>query len=151
MGDFILNITDLTLLKITRVRDWSICFDYNGKYYLIHGQSEVGEGSGQDFYERILDEHGKYELKHIQSKWFVNENVAWDYIRCNFSGRNKPIVYSQIDKGFFVYKLTKRGFASGIMEQHVRDEEEKVKSVEKQIREYEEKVRELRQSISKLK
>lgn len=151
MGDFILNITDLSLLKITKVRDWSICFDYDGKHYLIHGQSEPGEGSGQDFYERILDENGKYDLKHIQTKWFTDENVAWDYIRCNFSVRNKPIVYSQIDKKFFVYKLTKRGFASGIMEQRVKDEEEKIKSVEKQIREYEEKVRELRQSISKLK
>ncbi|WP_320973204.1 hypothetical protein [Enterocloster bolteae] len=141
----------MSLLRITRVRDWSICFDYGDKHYLLHGQSEIGEGSGQDLYERTLDKNGKYELKHIKSKWFVNENVAWDYIQCNYNKQNNSIVYSQIDKEFFAYKLTKRGFATGIMEQRVKVEEDKIKSVEVQIREYEDRIRELRQSISKLK
>ena len=48
-----LSITDLSLLKITKVKDWAICFDYDGRQFLIHGTSEFGEGSGQDFYERI--------------------------------------------------------------------------------------------------
>lgn len=151
MGDCILNITDLSLLKITRVREWSICFDYNGSHYLLHGQSEVGEGSGQELYERKLDNKGRYKLNHIKTKWHTDDNIAWDYIRCNFNNQNKPIVYSQIDKPFFVYKLTKRGFAVGIMEQQVKDEENKIKCVESQIREYEDNIRELRQSISKLR
>lgn len=140
----------MSLLGITRVRDWSICFDYDDKHYLLHGKSEAGEASGQEFYERFLDENGKYELKHIKSKWFINDNVAWDYIRCNYNKQSNPIVYSQIDKEFFAYKLTKRGFAAGIMEQRVKTEEDKIKDVKAQIREYEDKIRELRQSISKL-
>ena len=141
----------MSLLRITRVRDWSICFDYDDKHYLLHGQSEAGEASGQEIYERFLDKNGKYELKHIKSKWVINDNVAWDYIRCNYNKRINSIVYSQIDKEFFAYKLTKRGFASGIMEQRVKSEENKIKRVEAQIREYEDRIRELRQSIQKLK
>lgn len=81
----------------------------------------------------------------------TNINVAWDYIRCNYNNTRKPIVYSQIDKEFFVYKLTKRGFTTGIMEQRVNAEKDKIKSVEAQIREYEDRIRELRRSIQELK
>ena len=44
----LIDIQDLSLLKITRVRDWSICFDYDKKHYLIHGSYECGEGSWQE-------------------------------------------------------------------------------------------------------
>lgn len=143
-----LSITDLSLLKITKVKDWAICFDYDGRHFLIHGTSELGEGSGQDFYERILDENGHYELKHIKSKWFEDEYVAYDYIKRQ---NGKTIVYKNIDKEYFVYKLTKRGFATGIMEEKVKEEAKHITKVEKQIRKYEEKIRLLRSEISMLK
>ena len=143
-----LSITDLSLLKITKVKDWAICFDYDGRHFLIHGTSELGEGSGQDFYERILDENGHYELKHIKSKWFEDEYVAHDYIKRQ---NGKTIVYKNIDKEYFVYKLTKRGFATGIMEEKVKEETKHITKVEKQIKKYEEQIRLLRSEISGLK
>ena len=62
-----INITDISLLKITRVRPWSICFDYDNKHYLIHGSSEMGEGSWQELYKRDLDVNGKYKLTHLKN------------------------------------------------------------------------------------
>lgn len=143
-----INITDLSLLKITKVKDWAINFDYDSKHYLLHGSSELGEGSWQELYERILDQNGHYELNHINNKPYAEEYVINDYIK----GQNgRTIVYRNIDKEYFVYKLTKRGFATGIMEERVKEEEKHIAKIEKQIKKYEEKIRELRQEISGLK
>ena len=61
-----IDIQDLNLLRITKVKEWAICFDYGEKHYLLHGQSEMGEGSWQVLYERTLDECGKYHLERIK-------------------------------------------------------------------------------------
>ena len=58
-----INIQDVSLLKITKVRDWSILFDYDGKHYLLHGTGESGEPDRQELYERNLNQNGKYDLK----------------------------------------------------------------------------------------
>lgn len=147
-GDYILNITDLSLLKITKVKDWAIYFDYDGRHYLIHGGSELGEGSWQDFYERILDEYGHYELHHIGTKPYAKECVVNDYIKRQ---KGHTVVYRNINKEYFVYKLTKRGFATGIMEERVIEEEKYISKIEKQIKKYEEKICLLRQKINELK
>ena len=57
-----INIQDVSLLKITKVRDWSILFDYDGKHYLLHGTCEIGEPDRQELYERNLNQNGKYDL-----------------------------------------------------------------------------------------
>lgn len=142
-----INITDLSLLKITRVRPWSICFDCGDKHYLIHGSYEMGEGSWQELYERELDANGKYNLLRIKT---VNgdDDVKRDYIERQ---RGNTIVYKNIDKKYFAYKLTKRGFATGIMENKVKEEQRHIDKVEKQIKKYEEKIRQLRYEISGLR
>lgn len=143
----IIDIQDLSLLKITRVRDWSICFDYGDKHYLLHGSSEVGEGSCQELYERELNENGKYKLTFISNK-YGDDHVAYDYIKRQ-SG--KTIVYSLIDKNFFVYKLTKREFATGIFENEVLKQKEEILNLQAELKVYEDKCRELRSKINELK
>lgn len=143
-----INVTDLSLLEITKVKDWAINFDYDGKHYLLHGSSELGEGSWQELYERILNQNGHYKLNHIKNKLYADEYVVNDYIKRQ---KGKTIVYRNIDKEYFVYKLTKRGFATGIMEERVNEEEKHIAKIEKQIKNYEEKIRELRQEISGLR
>lgn len=142
-----LNITDFSLLKITRVRTWSICFDYDNKHYLIHGSYEMGEGSWQEFYERELDANGRYNLIRLKTS-NGDDDVAYDYIKRQ---RGKTIVYKNIDKEHFAYKLTKRGFAYGIMSNKVKEEEKHIAKVEKQIKKYEEKIRQLRYEIRGLR
>lgn len=143
-----INITDLSHLKITRVRPWSICFDYDDKNYLIHGSSELGEGEWQELYERALDANGKYKLTHIINCAYAKERVADDYIK---QQQGHTIVYRNIDKEYFAYKLTKRGFATGILESKVQEEERHIERVQKQIKEYEEKIQQLRHEIRDLR
>ena len=143
-----INITDISLLKITRVRPWSICFDYDNKHYLIHGSSEMGEGSWQELYKRDLDVNGKYKLTHLKNCSYAKEVVADDYIK---QQPGKTIVYQNVDKEYFAYKLTKRGFATGVMENKIKEEEKHIAKVQRQIKKYEEKIRQLRYEISGLR
>jgi len=144
--DNIIDIQDLSLLKITRVRDWSICFDYDDKHYLLHGTSEAGEGSWQELYERELDENGKYRLDFVSNK-YGDDYVACDYIK---NQRGKTIVYSLIDKKYFAYKLTKRGFATGIFEDVVLKQKEEILNLQTELKVYEDKCRELKSKIREL-
>ena len=91
-----INIQDVSLLKITKVRDWSILFDYDGKHYLLHGTREIGEPDRQELYERNLNQNGKYDLEYKNS-CYGTEYVSRDYIK---SKSSKTIVYNQIDKDF---------------------------------------------------
>lgn len=142
-----INITDLSLLKITRVRPWSICFDYDNKHYLIHGSYEMGEGSWQELYERKLDTNGKYNLLRLKTV-DGDDDVKQDYIKRQ---RGKTIVYRNVDKAYFSYKLTKRGFATGVMESVVKEEQKHINRVEKQIKKHEEIIRQLRCEIAELR
>lgn len=142
-----INITDFSLLKITRVRPWSICFDYGDKHYLIHGSYEMGEGSWQELYERELDTNGKYNLLRLKTV-DGDDDVKQDYIKRQ---RGKTIVYRNVDKAYFSYKLTKRGFATGVMESVVKEEQKHINRVEKQIKKHEEIIRQLRTEISGLR
>ena len=143
-----IDIQDLNLLKVTKVKEWAICFDYDKKHYLLHGQSEMGEGSWQVLYERTLDDCGKYHLKKIKEIGYAPEYVANDYIKRQ---KGKTIVYSKIDKEYFAYKMTKRGFAIGIMRQKVEEENQHILLVENQIKELKQKIYELRREIAHLK
>lgn len=136
------------MLKITKVKNWAINFDYDGVHYLLHGGSECGEGSWQDLYERTVDKDGRYKLKYLKTKLYADEYVSYDYIKRQ---NGKTIVYKNVDKEFFAYKLTKHGFATGIMENKVSEEQKEIQKVEKQIKKYEEKIRELRNSISNMR
>ena len=142
----IIDIQDLSLLKITRVRSWSICFDYADKHYLLHGESEAGEYSCQELYERKLDECGKYDLIFISNKC-GDDYVSNDYIKTQ---KGRTIVYSKIDKNFFAYKLTKRGFATGIFEKEVLKQNKEIEKLKKKLQTYEDKCREIRSQINEL-
>ena len=142
----IIDIQDFSLLKVTKVRDWSICFDYDDKHYLLHGTSETGEGSWQELYERELDKNGKYKLTFISNK-YGDDYVAYDYIKRQ---NGKTIVYSMVDKDFFVYKLTKRGFATGIFEDEVIKQKGKISKLRDELKTYEDKCRDIRNKINAL-
>lgn len=143
----IIDIQDLSLLKVTRVKDWAICFDYDDRHYLLHGASEMGEGSWQDLYERELNENGRYKLTFITHSNYGSEYVANDYIKRQ---NGKTIVYSLIDKEYFAYKLTKRGFATGIFEDVVLKQKEEILNLQTELKVYEDKCRELKNRIREL-
>ena len=101
------KIEDLSLLKITRIKPWAILFDYDNKHYFLHGKNEEYD-EYQELYERSLDKNGNYTLKFIKGRLGA-ENIKSVYIK-NLYG--KSMVYSQIDKEFFVKQLVRYGFAN---------------------------------------
>lgn len=148
----LLDIQDLTLLKITYVKEWQIRFDYGDVHYLLHGTEELGEPDRQELYKRTVFQDGKYDLYHIATH-YGSENVCNDYIRIRNKSKKvfgyyDKIVYGHIDKEFFAYKLTKRGFASGIMENKVKEESQRISKIQKQIMELQNQIDELRQQIN---
>lgn len=100
-----INIQDLSLLKITKIKPWAIYFDYDEKHYLLHGKSD-GYESVRELFERHLNENGFWTLEFIKSN-YGNECVINDYIR-PFSWQT--IVYNQISKEYFRDKLATHGF-----------------------------------------
>lgn len=143
MNDKILNIQDVSLLKVTRVRDWSICFSYDGKNYLIHGCYECGEGSWQDFYTRELDEKGRYTLDFIKCS-DGDEQVKYYYFD---TAMNKTLVYSRINKNDFAYMLTKNGFATGVYADLVEKENLAVDELRTKLKEISNQDRIIRSEI----
>lgn len=142
-----LHITTPAHLKITKVKRWSICFDYDGKHYLLLGKSELGEGDWQELYERELDENGKYNLIKLGYCDYATDSVDSDYIK---KQNGKTTVYSQVDKAYFAYMLTKRGFATGVMEEKVKEIAERVAEIDSEIQKHEEAIAHLRRQRSNI-
>ena len=100
-----IEMKDLSLLEITKIKPWAIYFDYGNKHYLLHGKADSYE-SIQELYERQLDKNGNYGLIFIKSRYGRDYFVS-DYIK---SMNQKTIVYNQIDKEYFRGQLTRSGF-----------------------------------------
>lgn len=139
-----LEIKDLSLLKITKVKDWAVYFTYDTEKYLLHGSSDGGDNS-MTLYLRIpFGSDGKYKLEPIKGKWSSTDYVS-SYIKVNKvgNGKNKTIHYSEIDKEFFVKQLTNDGFVSGILD-------EKVDIIKLKNQARQDEIRKLREQIWKL-
>lgn len=100
-----IEMNDLSLLEITKVKPWAIYFDYDNKHYLLHGKAD-GYESIQELYERQLDKNGNYGLIFIKNR-YGRDYLVSDYIK---SINQKTIVYNQIDKEYFREQLTRSGF-----------------------------------------
>ena len=100
-----IEMNDISLLEITKVKSWAIYFDYDNKHYLLHGKAD-GYESIQELYERHLDENVNYDLIFIKSI-YGRDYLASDYIK---SINQKTIVYNQIDKEYFRKQLIRSGF-----------------------------------------
>lgn len=100
-----IEMNDLSLLEITKVKPWAIYFDYDNKHYLLHGKAD-GYESIQELYERQLDKNGNYGLIFIKNR-YGRDYLVSDYIK---SMNQKTIVYNQIDKEYFREQLTRSGF-----------------------------------------
>lgn len=100
-----IEMKDLSLLEITKIKPWAIYFDYGNKHYLLHGKAD-GYESIQELYERQLDKNGNYDLIFIKSR-YGRDYLDSGYIK---SINRKTIVYNQIDKEYFREQLTRSGF-----------------------------------------
>ena len=106
-GEIMLNIKDINLLKITKVKPWTIYFNYNNTKYLLHGATEDYESSVA-LYERKWNGK-KYDLEYISGYLSCSDNVENEFI--TYVGKGK--IYSQIDKKRFVSLLEYKGLCKG--------------------------------------
>lgn len=99
-----LKVTFIDMLKITKVRDWSIHFRYYGNRYLLH--------LSQDGYEEVttLYEINDRKLNPIHSEY---DDCMPELYLINWNRRIKVSQpYKQIDIDKFVYDMTWNGFIS---------------------------------------
>lgn len=103
-----LIITDLNKLKITKVKNWAIYFNYDNEKYLLHGSGECGEYT-YTLFKRVHIFNDKYELKAIFSDRSTDDYVANEFIK---ESKKNTLVYDQIDKKYFIDKLVEWGFST---------------------------------------
>ena len=141
MDNGCLNIKNINSINITKVKDWAIYFDYEDKHYLIIGSSEFVGKSWQDLCERKFDGK-KYYSKLIKRKFDEKEYVKNDYIE---KQKNKNIIYSLINKKYFTYKLTQKGFFNGVYEKEIK--QEKIKVLKEQLKNKEKECLDIKNKI----
>ena len=145
---FVLNIKDLSKLKILKVKDWAIDFDYDGIRYLLHGGSEMGEGSWQDLYIKRLDGYGRYDLELIKTVHYIDEYVGNYY----FGGYDKNgLTYSQLDLVYFVKLMTWNGLVKSLYSSEINKIKRSIKLKEDNIQTLRAKEIKLQKEISELK
>ena len=140
---------DLDKLKITTVKQWCVNFTYDGVQYFIHDDSD------NDIYMRL---YRKPKCNSSERIKIINGTITLEYpsefIKLKYGKRNHNhavysdkynINYNQIDKEYFVIRLTKIGFADGIMEQKVREYD--IDKLQKQIDKKLEEVEKLKANI----
>ena len=142
-----IEIKDLSKLKITKVKTWAIYFDYDGEKYLLHGSSGDDYEYNIILYKRVpLNNKGKYNLKYICGQPTSNDGVEYRYIK--YFG--KQICYKHIDKEYFVKKLTYNGYCYGMYDEYVKNLKRKVDAINGEIKMFENSIRDLELSKREL-
>ena len=112
MGIDKIHIEDLMLLKITKVTTWKIYFQYSNKSYMLIDDSE--EDAHISLYEREIS-NNKIRLHFLNGAITLGGTNL--FIKDVSKKKAKHLVYSNIDREYFVKKLVKLGFSSGLYEQ----------------------------------
>lgn len=133
-----IKITDLTKLKITKVTDWKVYFDYEGQHYMLIEDSD--EDAHLSLYKRDID-NGKVTLTWLNGK--VTTLRIKSIIKDISKRRPTSIVYINIDREHFVKKLVELEFSSGIFENEYNRNKEQIKILREQIEQLNKRVSEL--------
>ena len=122
-----IKIKDEDLIKITKIRDYEIIFKFfdksNGKYYLCLLHENSSKDCIKEFYIKEIDENGNKNGRKFK---FISQNTIYkpllDYF---FKEANvKKKTYKSLNKNYFIFQLTKAGFASSIYNDEVRQQKE---------------------------
>lgn len=107
-----IHIEDLMLLKVTKVTYWKIYFKYAGKNYMLIDDGE--EDDHVSLYEREIS-NNKVRLHLINGA--ITSGGMHQFIKDISKRKAKHLVYSNIDREYFVKQLVKLGFSSGLYQQ----------------------------------
>ena len=119
------NITDLDKLKITKVKTWVVYFTYDEQRYFLHDDSDEDRCIGlYKKNDKNIEEIGgaitlSYPCDFIRVKKNIKPPKKWNSTACN-------IVYNQIDKEYFVKKLTRQGIIDSLFQKDIDELNEKI-------------------------
>ena len=110
-----LNIINISDIKITKVRDWSIHFRYDNKLYMLHLSQDWCEES-TTLFEVLEKDNNKLDAIHSE----YDDNIPRLKLK-NGNFRTKDSEpYNQIDLDKFVYDLTWSGYASSKFDDEIK-------------------------------
>lgn len=110
-------------IKIEKVRDWAIYFNYRGSQFFLKGRYDDYEYDIALF-NRVFIKNGKYDINWIGGHISGTDYIAREFIRnkpsITANKRHETFVYNQLDMEHFVsvlekYKLTEK------LEKYVND------------------------------
>ena len=142
-----LEIKNLSLLKITKVKDWAIYFDYDDAKYLLHTSSEDCETSTTLFRRKSLNNFGKYELEYICSSY--GNNIPYlTYFHDKRRIKNyKSRPLKEINRNKFIWDLTWNDYFSGEYSKGVEENKTQINNIENTIKVLRETINLLRKDI----
>lgn len=106
-----LNITNLTLLKFKKIKSYKVTFLYDDREFILLERDST-EDCGMDLFERIKVADNRYKLEHISGVITIDSPI--DYIKDISKKKVKHPTYSNIDREFFIKKLTAEGLIDSI-------------------------------------
>lgn len=114
-----INIEDLSKLKITKIADFRIYFNYDGKHYMLIENRD--DDAVISLYEREISDKGFVKTRCMQSEIAYRMDIE-SFIK-DISAKNKSghIVYANIDKEYFVKQLMKIGYADSLFEEQYKE------------------------------
>lgn len=123
-----LEITDLTKLRITKVTDYKVYFDYEGERYFL--LSTFDEECHLSLYKRDID-NNKIRVTFINSR--VTSTKIYELVKDISKKRPAHPVYSNIDREYFVKKLVQLDMVSGLYQNEYKDIQHKIYSIRNEI------------------
>lgn len=140
-----LNIKDLKLFKVTKIKPWAIYFTYDNERYLLHGRSCDYEYD-VTLYKRIY-EKGKFRLKHLKSEISDTDQIMYNFLPHD---RRKNIIYKHIDNKKFIKKLSYKGFCRSVFDDEIEEDKKYIEECKKRIKFFEKEIRKIRSDMNNI-
>lgn len=139
-----LNIIDLDKLKITKVKPWCVNFIYDGQRYFLHDDSDEDRCTG-------LYRKNDRNIEYIGGAITLSSPSHFVRVKKNIKEpKGYPVlnvVHNQIDKEYFVKRLTRAGIVDSLFNKDVEDLELYINSLKDLIKKYQNKIEKVRKII----
>ena len=107
-----INITDISKLKITKVKPWKLYFEYDNTEYMLIDDTD--EDAHISLYKRHKLPSGNHRVECINGA--ITCMGIHGFIRDISKKRPEHLVYANIDRNYFVLNLIELGFSTGYLE-----------------------------------
>lgn len=125
-----IKLEDLRELRITKVTSFKIYFRYKDDYYMLLDESD--DDTCISLYKRLWVRDNRLQLEIVNSA--ISSMGMEQFIKDISKKRPAHLVYSNIDREFFVKRLVELGFVSGKYDEQYREVIDKAEIIGDEIR-----------------